>query len=175
MVHEPDQVTQCKMLSKVHLWENSHRHISINQASNWTGQQDNVEHTESEGSFLAPSWSTTLDIWSRIIILFLEGSSFGPALLFVPMRHSRTTSLIVLIMIFVQGTTCMLESIFWRKGKCFHKIPAFKKQGNMEYKIILSEWYRSWQRLNLFENIWLKNVAGKEDRRGDWCWIIRLG
>ena len=111
----------------------------------------------------------------QIIILFLEGSSFGPALLFVPMRHSRTTSLIVLIMIFVQGTTCMLESIFWRKGKCFHIIPAFKKQGNMEYKIILSEWYRSWQRLNLFENIWLKNVAGKEDRRGDWCWIIRLG
>ena len=157
---------------KVHLRENSHRHISTNQASNWTGGQCGIhqEWGKLPGYFVIYNSGRL----KQIIILFLEGSSSRPALLFVPIRHSTTTSLIVL-KLFLYREPDMLESIFCRKGKCFHIIPAFKKQGNMEYKIILSKWYGSWQRLNLFENIWLKNVAGKEDRRGDWCWIIRLG
>ena len=71
---------------KVHFWENSHRHISTNQASNWTGGQcgTHQEWGKLPGYFVIYN-SERL---KQIIILFLEGSSSGPALLFVPMTHS---------------------------------------------------------------------------------------
>ena len=53
MVHEPDQVTQCKMLSK-----STFEKIPTGTypfTKHPIGQEDNVEHTESEGSFLATS------------------------------------------------------------------------------------------------------------------------
>ena len=71
---------------KVHLRENSHRHISTNQASNWTGGQcgTHQEWGKLPGYFVIYNSGRL----KRIIILFLEGSSSGPALLFVPMRYS---------------------------------------------------------------------------------------
>ena len=53
MVHKPNQVTQCKMLSK-----STFEKIPTGTypfTKHPIGQQDNVEHAESEGSFLAPS------------------------------------------------------------------------------------------------------------------------
>ena len=73
---------------KVQLWENSQRHISIYQASNWTEQWQCGTHGEwgkLPGYFVIYNSGR---LKKQIIILFLEGSSSRPALLFVPKTHS---------------------------------------------------------------------------------------
>ena len=53
LVHEPNQVTQCKMLSKSTFEKIPTGTYPLTKHP--VGQEDNVEHTKSEGSFLATS------------------------------------------------------------------------------------------------------------------------
>ena len=104
--HEPNEVTQCKMLSK-----STFKKIPTGTyplTKHPIGQEDNVEHTKSEGSFLATSWSTTLGVWrglypfpGRILL------RTRPTLCAYEIFHHITTYSILRIMIFVPGTICV--------------------------------------------------------------------